>query len=74
MTTMQSPKRLEAERLMTSSEAAEYLQVSRSWLAKTRMRGDGPPFIKLGRRSVRYSQAALQQWMKSRQRLSTSEQ
>jgi predicted DNA-binding transcriptional regulator AlpA len=37
------------------------------------MAGDGPPFIKVGR-SVRYSEAALLQWMKSRQRLSTSEQ
>jgi hypothetical protein len=37
------------------------------------MRGDGPPFIKIGR-SIRYSEATLLQWMKSRQRLSTSEQ
>ena len=36
------------------------------------MRGDGPPFIKIGR-SIRYSEAALIQWMKGRQRLSTSE-
>ena len=45
--------------------------ISLSWLAKSRMRGDGPPFIKIGR-GVRYTEAALQQWMKSRQRLSTS--
>ena len=38
-------------------------QVSLSWLAKARMRGDGPPFIKIGR-AVRYSEAALIQWMK----------
>jgi predicted DNA-binding transcriptional regulator AlpA len=37
------------------------------------MRGDGPPFIKVGR-SVRYSEAALNQWMRGRQRLSTSQQ
>jgi hypothetical protein len=46
---------------------------SLSWLAKARMSGDGPPFIRVGR-SIRYSEAALHQWMKSRQRLSTSEQ
>jgi hypothetical protein len=28
------------------------------------MRGDGPPFIKIGR-SIRYSELALLQWMKS---------
>jgi predicted DNA-binding transcriptional regulator AlpA len=59
--------------LLEPKDAAVLLNVSLSWLAKARMRGDGPPFIKIGR-SVRYSEAALQQWMKSRQRLSTSEQ
>jgi excisionase family DNA binding protein len=58
--------------LLTPREAAELLKVSLSYLAKARMKGDGPPFIKVGR-SVRYSEAALLQWMKSRQRLSTSE-
>ena len=58
--------------LLTVAEAAQILKVSLSWLAKARMRGDGPPFIKVGR-AIRYSDAALQQWMKSRQRLSTSE-
>jgi len=59
--------------LLTAKEAANYLRVSLSWLAKARMRGDGPAYIKVGR-SVRYAEAALIQWMKSRQRLSTSAQ
>jgi excisionase family DNA binding protein len=59
--------------LLTPTEAAKVLKVSTSWLAKARMRGDGPPYIRVGR-SIRYSEAALLQWMKSRQRLSTSEQ
>ncbi len=59
--------------LLTPKEAAKLLKVSLSWLAKARMRGDGPPYIRVGR-SIRYSEAALLQWMKSRQRLSTSEQ
>jgi excisionase family DNA binding protein len=58
--------------LLTPKEAAERLKVSLSWLAKARMRGDGPPFIKIGR-SIRYSEGALQQWLKGNQRLSTSE-
>ena len=61
------------ERLLTPKESTGFLRVSLSWLAKARMRGDGPPYIKVGR-SVRYAEAALLQWMKSRQRLSTSEQ
>jgi predicted DNA-binding transcriptional regulator AlpA len=59
--------------LQTPKEAAQFLKLSTSWLAKARMRGDGPPYIRIGR-SIRYSEAALVQWMKSRQRLSTSEQ
>ena len=58
------------DELLTPKEAAVLLKVSVSWLAKARMRGDGPPFIKIGR-AIRYWEAALIQWMKSRQRLST---
>lgn len=58
--------------LLPCAEAARILNLSISWLAKARMRGDGPPFIKLGR-SIRYSEEALRQWMKSRQRFSTGE-
>jgi len=59
--------------LLTPKEAAKLLKVSLSWLAKARMRGDRPPYIQIGR-AIRYSEAALIHWMKSRQRLSTSEQ
>jgi predicted DNA-binding transcriptional regulator AlpA len=59
--------------LLTPKEAAKLLKVSVSWLAKARMRGDGPPYLLLGR-AVRYSEGALLQWMKSRTRMSTSEQ
>ena len=60
------------ERLLPPSDAANLLRVSTSWLAKSRMTGSGPPFVKLGR-SVRYRESALIQWLKSRTRLSTSE-
>ena len=59
--------------LLTAKETSTRLKVSQSWLAKARMRGDGPPYIQIGR-SVRYAESALTQWMKGRQRLSTSEQ
>jgi predicted DNA-binding transcriptional regulator AlpA len=58
--------------LLTPKEVAARLRVSQSFLAKSRMRGDGPPFIAIGR-SIRYSESALIQWMRSQQRLSTSE-
>jgi Helix-turn-helix domain len=59
-------------RLFTEKDAARLLRLSSSWLAKARMRGDGPPYLKFGR-SIRYGEGALGQWMKSRLRLSTSQ-
>jgi predicted DNA-binding transcriptional regulator AlpA len=71
------PRRIEederAERLLTAKDAGKLLRLSESWLAKARMRGDGPPYVKLGR-VIRYREGALLQWLRSRQRLSTSEQ
>ena len=67
-----APQLNSGERLLTPKEAANFLRLSLSWLAKARMRGDGPPYVKLGH-SVRYGEGALLQWMKSRARLSTSE-
>jgi len=58
--------------LLTPKEAGRLLKVSISWLAKARMRGDGPPYICIGR-SVRYAEATLIHWLKSQQRFSTSE-
>jgi predicted DNA-binding transcriptional regulator AlpA len=60
------------DRLLTPKEAAEFLRVSTSWLAKARMRGDGPPYVKIGR-AIRYPESALYHWMKSRMHLSTGE-
>ena len=51
------PRRIEederAERLLTAKDAGNLLRLSESWLAKARMRGDGPPYVKLGR-AIRY--------------------
>ena len=57
--------------LLTPKQAARHLSLSVSWLAKRRLAGDGPPYVKLGG-AVRYAEASLQQWMKGQQRTSTS--
>jgi hypothetical protein len=64
---------LSIDAVLTPKEVAHALKVSLSWLAKARMRGDGPAYFPVGR-SIRYTGAAILQYMKSRQRLSTSEQ
>lgn len=57
--------------LLTPKQAARLLNLSVSWLAKRRLAGDGPPYVKLGG-AVRYAEGSLQQWMKAHQRMSTS--
>ena len=59
-------------RLMTTSEAAEVLRVSASFLMKARLRGDGPRFRKFGR-SVRYAEQDVVAYLKQNGRISTSE-
>ena len=59
-------------RLLTPLETAQLLGVSLSWLAKARLRGDGPRFVKIGR-SVRYREEAVLEFIRSRTRNSTSE-
>jgi len=66
-----APRQNGSERLLTPKEAANLLRLSTSWLAKARMRGDGPAYTKLGR-SIRYPENALLDWTKSRLRTSTS--
>jgi excisionase family DNA binding protein len=59
------PTAAPAIRLVTPKEAAELLKVSVSWLAKARVRGEGPPYIRIGR-SVRYREEDLIDWLKQR--------
>lgn len=63
---------LPGERGLSPEEMAAFLNVSESWLAKARMRGDGPPYAKIGR-MVRYFLSQASPWLKSRRRHSTSE-
>ena len=53
--------------LLEPKEAAAFLKVSISWMAKARATNNGPPFVRIGR-CVRYSNAALLRWLKSQER------
>lgn len=46
-----------------ASEAAEYLNLSRSTLAKWRMRNEGPPFHRCGPRLVYYLRSEIDEWL-----------
>jgi predicted DNA-binding transcriptional regulator AlpA len=58
--------------LLHSRDAAKMLGVSISWLAKSRLRGDGPRYVKIGR-AVRYPESSIREYIKSRMRGATSE-
>ncbi len=58
--------------LLSCGTAARHLNLSKSFLAKRRLTGDGPAYCKLGRRVV-YRPADLAQWLDSHRRRSTSE-
>lgn len=48
--------------LLTTKEAAAFLQVSEKTLEKWRGMGTGPKFRRLGHRTVRYLQSDLTEW------------
>lgn len=57
---------------MDTAHAASYTGLTSSTLTKRRVFGDGPRYIKLGRRVV-YDVHDLDEWLNSRKRGSTSE-
>jgi hypothetical protein len=63
---------IQPDALYTEAETAQILRVSKSFLAKARLTGDGPRYIKIGR-AVRYPGAGLIDFQKSCTRFSTSE-
>lgn len=51
------------DQIFTRSDAATYLRVSKSLLAKLAMEKAGPRFSRLGRNAVRYRKEDLDAWI-----------
>lgn len=60
------------ELLLTRSEVQTSFGLSRRYLEVAAVRGDGPPFIKIGR-SVRYRVGDLREWISAHRVNSTSQ-
>ena len=59
--------------LYTPSEVSKIIGISKSTLANWRVtRSDGPPFIRVGGRSIRYSANDLLEWLEKQRRTSTA--
>lgn len=52
---------------LTAKQAAHYLNSSTSTLAKRRLNGTGPAFVRIGR-AIRYPKADLDAWMDASRR------
>jgi hypothetical protein len=60
------------EKVLTPKETAVRLKVSESFLAKKRVSGGGPKYIKVGR-VVRYPETAINEYLSAQLRTSTSD-
>ena len=61
------------DRLITENEAAAFLGYSVRALQNWRVRGGGPNFVRVSKRSIRYRRRDLNEWANSRLRSSTSD-
>ncbi len=61
------------DQVLRPNQASVYIGLARSTLAKRRVRGDPPEFIKLGVRAVGYTKRALDNFVAERTRRSTSD-
>jgi predicted DNA-binding transcriptional regulator AlpA len=62
-----------SNRILSTTEAAKVIGLSPRTLPGLRLRGEGPPFIKLSGRRVGYLESDLTTWIQSQRRRSTCE-
>lgn len=72
METQDIAKRDYLDRLITETEAAEFLNFSISTLRNWRVAGQGPEFIKISQRTVRYRRRELNAWSERLRRSNTN--
>ena len=60
-------------KLMTTAQAAEFLNVPKATLTQWRYLGRGPEFVKFNARCIRYKLEQLEAWIASCIRTSTSD-
>ncbi|RWG78546.1 helix-turn-helix domain-containing protein [Mesorhizobium sp.] len=56
---------------LRTDDAARYVGISPSTLSKMRLRGEGPPYAKIGKRIVVYNKDDLAEWLGSMRRVAT---
>ena len=59
--------------LLSRDEVFGEFGLTRRWLELAALTGDGPPYVRVSKRMVRYQRAVLQAWIAARTRTSTSQ-
>lgn len=49
--------------VFTTAEAARYLRCSKQWLEVNRDAEGKPPYVRVGKRIIRYRKTTLDQWL-----------
>jgi excisionase family DNA binding protein len=70
---VQPPAGAGTSRLLDEYEVATWLSISVRTLRNWRVQGGHIPFVRVGRKSVRYQSNAIESWLASRVRMSTTE-
>ena len=71
---MTNQARYNSSPLLTPDEAAAWLRVTKGYLARLRVVGGGPSYVKLSHRCVAYRLGDLEAFIAARIRRSTSDQ
>ncbi len=59
--------------LLSRDEVEQEFRLTRRWLELAALNGEGPPFVRVSSRMVRYQRATLENWIADRTRTSTSD-
>ena len=59
--------------LLSRDEVEGEYGLTRRWLELAALNGNGPPFVKVSGRMVRYTRSVLEKWIADRTRSSTSD-
>jgi predicted DNA-binding transcriptional regulator AlpA len=61
------------DEMLSTQAVADWLGVSTAWLEMRRHGKEGPPFIRIGPKCIKYRRGAVRAWLEKRSHFSTAE-
>lgn len=59
------------DHLLSRDDIEDQYRLTRRWLELAALRGDGPPFVKISSRLVRYRRSDFESWLAKHERTNT---